>query len=203
MGLPWLLRAVHPARPHMKSKAIAFWLPALAVAGLPSLPTFSPAAQAGGKLPMLPFSSPAFTNGAAIPAKYSCDGKNVSPPLKWSGVPSGTKSLALLVEDPDAPSGLWVHWVLFALPPTTTELPEDVAKSQYLPGGARQGLNDFRHLGYGGPCPPSGKPHRYFFKLYALDAPSELQPGATRKELLQAMERHVLAEGELMGTYKR
>jgi Raf kinase inhibitor-like YbhB/YbcL family protein len=147
--------------------------------------------------------STAFAEGGAIPAKHTCDARNVSPPLKWSGVPAGTKSLALIVDDPDAPGGTWVHWVLYDLPPTTTELPEDLPKSQYVPGGARQGLNDFRRLGYGGPSPPPGKAHRYFFKFYALDALLDLKPGLTKKDLEKAMEKHVLAQGQLMGTYQR
>lgn len=147
--------------------------------------------------------SSAFSEGSPIPAKYTCTDKNISPPLKWSGVPANTKSLALITDDPDAPMGTWVHWVLYDLPATTSELPEDVAKSQYVAGGARQGLNSFKHLGYGGPCPPPGKAHRYFFKLYALDTQLELKPGASKKEVESAMDRHVLAEGQLMGTYKR
>jgi Raf kinase inhibitor-like YbhB/YbcL family protein len=147
--------------------------------------------------------STAFAEGAAIPAKYTCDATNVSPPLKWSGAPAGAKSLALIVDDPDAPAGTWVHWVLYDLPASTSELAEDVPKSQYVAGGAKQGLNDFRRLGYGGPCPPHGKPHRYFFKLYALDAVLELKPGLTKKDLESAMEKHILARAELMGTYQR
>jgi Raf kinase inhibitor-like YbhB/YbcL family protein len=147
--------------------------------------------------------STAFTEGAAIPANYTCDATNVSPPLKWSGVPAGAKSLALIVDDPDAPSGTWVHWVLYDLPPAVTELPENLPKSQYVAGGAKQGLNDFRHLGYGGPCPPRGKPHRYFFKLYALDTVLELRPGATKKDIERATEKHILAHAQLMGTYQR
>ena len=124
--------------------------------------------------------STAFTEGQPIPAKYTCEGKNVSPPLKWSGVPAGAKALALIADDPDAPVGTWVHWVLFDLPPGASELAEDLAKSQHV-AGATQGLNDFKHLGYGGPCPPPGKPHRYFFKLYALDTTLGLKPGSTKK----------------------
>ncbi len=147
--------------------------------------------------------STAFQEGAAIPEKYTCDDRNVSPPLKWTGLPPETKSLALIADDPDAPSGTWVHWVVYDLPPNIAELAEDAPKGQYLPGGARQGMNDFKHLGYGGPCPPKGKPHRYFFKLYALDRQLELKPGATKKELEKAMDKHILAQGQLMGTYKR
>ena len=147
--------------------------------------------------------SSAFSEGEPIPARHTCDDKNVSPPLKWSGAPPGTKSLALIVEDPDAPAGTWVHWVLFDLPANTSELPEDLPKGQRLPNGAKQGLNDFKHLGYGGPCPPQGKLHRYVFKLYAVDSSLDLKPGATKKELEQAMEKHILAQGQLIGTYKR
>jgi Raf kinase inhibitor-like YbhB/YbcL family protein len=147
--------------------------------------------------------STAFAEGAPIPAKYTCDGKNISPPLKWSGVPAGAKALVFIADDPDAPFGTWVHWVLYDLPATVSELTEDVAKSQYVGGVAKQGLNDFQHLGYGGPCPPHGKPHRYFFKLYALDAPFDLKPGLTKKDIERAMEKRVLAQAQLMGTYKR
>jgi Raf kinase inhibitor-like YbhB/YbcL family protein len=147
--------------------------------------------------------SAAFAEGGAIPAKHTCDAKNVSPPLNWSNVPARAKSLVLIVDDPDAPSGTWVHWVLYDLPATNVELAEDMPKSQYLAGGAKQGLNDFRHLGYGGPCPPPGKAHRYFFKLYALDTLLELKPGLTKKEIEAAMDQHILARGQLMGTYQR
>ncbi len=143
--------------------------------------------------------STAFTEGAAIPARYTCDGRNVSPPLKWSGAPVGTRSLALIVDDPDAPSGAWVHWILYDVAPSVSELPEDLA----VAGGAKQGLNDFRHLGYGGPCPPAGKSHRYFFKLYALDSLLDLKPGLTKKDLESAMAKHILAHGQLMGVYQR
>ncbi len=147
--------------------------------------------------------STAFAEGAAIPAKHTCDAKDVSPPLKWAGLPAGAKSLALIVDDPDAPVGTWVHWVLYDVPVTMTELAEDVAKSQYAAGGAKQGLNDFGRLGYGGPCPPHGKAHRYFFKLYALDAVLDLKPGLTKRDLERAMEKHILARTQLMGTYQR
>ena len=162
----------------------------------------SRAAEKTGKEKMQ-LTSAVFTDGAAIPAKHTCDARNVSPPLKWSGLPVGAKSLALIMDDPDAPVGTWVHWVLYDLPATTSELAEDAPKSQYLAGGAKQGLNDFRHLGYGGPCPPRGNPHRYFFKLYALDVVLDLKPGLTKKELEQAMEKHILAQAQLMGTYQR
>ncbi len=160
------------------------------------------AAEKAGKDHMQ-LTSTAFAEGASIPVKHTCDGPNVSPPLNWSGVPVEAKSLVLISDDPDAPVGTWVHWVLYDLPTGVSELPEGVTKSQYIPGGAKQGLNDFRHLGYGGPCPPPGKAHRYFFKLYALDKQLELKPGATKQEVERAMEKHVLAQGQLMGTYSR
>ena len=147
--------------------------------------------------------SSAFNEGQPIPKKHTGDERDVSPPLKWSGAPSNTVSFALIADDPDAPVGTWVHWVLYDLPAATAELAENIEKSQYLPAGAKQGLNDFRRLGYGGPCPPPGKPHRYFFKLYALDKMLELKPGVTKNDVCKAMEGHVLAEGQLMGTYQR
>jgi Raf kinase inhibitor-like YbhB/YbcL family protein len=147
--------------------------------------------------------SPVFEPGGSIPARYTCDDRDVSPPLKWSGAPAGVKSFALLADDPDAPVGTWVHWVLYDLPPDTTELSENVPKTQSIAGDARQGINDFRRIGYGGPCPPPGKPHRYFFRLYALDVRLGLKPGATRKEVERAMEKHIVGRAELMGTYQR
>lgn len=148
-------------------------------------------------------SSSAFAEGKEIPVMQTGQGKDASPPLKWSGVPANARSLALIADDPDAPMGTWVHWVLYDLPPSTTELAENVERSQYLPGGAKQGINDFKRLGYGGPYPPPGKPHRYYFKIYALDIVTDLKPGATKQQLLKAMEGHVLAEGQLMGTHQR
>ena len=137
-----------------------------------------------------------------IPAKYTCDGDDMSPPLKWVGAPEGTKSIALISDDPDAPVGTWVHWVLWNLPPTARELAEGVPAKPQLPDGTRQGVSDFGRPGYGGPSPPSGT-HRYYFKVYALDAMLDL-PNSTRKaDLLKAMKGHVLAEGQLMGKYSR
>jgi len=150
----------------------------------------------------LKITSLAFDEGDMIPKQYTCDGADISPPLSWSGMPEGTKSLALIADDPDAPSKTWVHWVLFNLPPDTAGLPEKVPSDDTLSNGARHGKTDFGRLGYGGPCPPGGT-HRYFFKLYALDAILDLEVGVTKAELLKAMEGHVLAEGQLMGKYKR
>lgn len=146
--------------------------------------------------------SSAFTEGSPIPRKYTCEGEDESPPLAWSTAPAGAKSLALIADDPDAPMGTWVHWVIFNLPPTLTGLPEGIAKNPSVEGGL-QGNNDFRKTGYGGPCPPRGKPHRYFFKLYALDTMLPLQAGATKAEVEKAMRGHILAQGQLMGTYSR
>lgn len=146
--------------------------------------------------------SVAFTEGGMIPAKYSCDGANVSPPLEWEGVPEGAKSLALVAEDPDAPNGVWVHWVVFNLPVGAGGLPEGVQASGEMRGGGLQGMNDFRKAGYGGPCPPGGV-HRYFFRLYALDQLLPPGEGATKEQLMKAIEGHVLAQGELMGKYGR
>jgi Raf kinase inhibitor-like YbhB/YbcL family protein len=146
--------------------------------------------------------SSAFKNGARIPAKHTCDGVDVSPPLEWGKLPAGTKYLALICDDPDAPMGTWVHWVLYDVPARAGGLPEKLPPLKELADGTKQGMNDFRAIGYGGPCPPSGE-HRYFFKLYALDGPTGLKPGATKAQLLAAMKGHILAEAELMGKYKR
>ncbi len=146
--------------------------------------------------------STAFEEGADIPRKYTCDGKNVSPPLTWSGVPEGAKSLALIVDDPDAPSGTFVHWVLYGLPVSMNELAEAVPANDRLASGAMQGRNGFRKIGYGGPCPPSGT-HRYFFHLYALSESISLASGASRQELDAAMDGRIIANAQLMGRYTR
>jgi Raf kinase inhibitor-like YbhB/YbcL family protein len=146
--------------------------------------------------------SSAFGSDEMIPAKYTCDGADFSPPLEWSESPAGTKSFALVCDDPDAPMGTWVHWVIYDIPPTATMLAEGITREKDLPGGGTQGINDFRKIGYGGPCPPGGT-HRYFFKLYALDAMLALKPGITKDQLLTAMRGHILGEAQLMGTYKR
>jgi len=147
-------------------------------------------------------SSPAFEDGGMIPAKHTCDGQDISPALQWQGVPGGAKSIALISDDPDAPMGTWVHWVLWNLPPDTQGLPEHVPPEPELPDGARQGINDFGRPGYGGPCPPGGT-HRYYFKVYALDKTLALPGKTTKADLLAAMDGHVLAEGQLMGKYAR
>ena len=148
-------------------------------------------------------STTAFEEGQPIPRRHAYDNEDLSPALQWSGVPAEAKSLALICDDPDAPVGTWVHWVIYDLPPTTAGLAENVPKSRELANGAKQGMNDYGHIGYGGPYPPPGKAHRYFFKLYALDNVPDLKPGVNCKELTRAMEGHVIAHAELMGTYQR
>ena len=152
----------------------------------------------------LTLTSPAFGPGAGIPARYTCEGEDVSPALAWSGVPPGTRSLVLIVDDPDAPDPrapktTWVHWVLYDLPPASTGLPED---ARTLPAGAREGRNDWKRTGYGGPCPPVGR-HRYFHKLYALDVALGDRGTPTKSELERAMQGHVLGRAELVGTYEK
>ena len=142
--------------------------------------------------------STAFDEAGTIPVRYTCDGADVSPPLDWSGVLQEAKSLALITDDPDCPTGTWVHWVLFNLPASLNHLPEKA-----MPGVGIQGKNDFRRLGYNGPCPPRGRPHRYYFKLYALDTMLNLPAGATKAEVEKAMQGHILAQGQLMGKYGR
>ena len=151
----------------------------------------------------LELKSTAFAPGGAIAKKFTCDGPDVSPALAWTEPPSGTKSFSLIMDDPDAPVGTWVHWVLYELPATARELAENVPQSEELPSGARQGRNDFRKTGYGGPCPPPGPAHRYFFKLYALDSKLNLKAGGTKADVEKAMQGHVLAQAELVGRYAR
>jgi hypothetical protein len=160
------------------------------------------APKRGGAM-SLQITSSAFSAGEIIPRKFTCDGPDVSPKLAWNDLPAKTQSLALIMDDPDAPVGTWVHWVLFELPANAKELSEGVAKREQLPNGALQGRNDFGKIGYGGPCPPPGKPHRYFFKLYALDAKLNLKAGATKAEVERAMKGHILAQAELVGRYGR
>lgn len=148
--------------------------------------------------------STAFKEGETIPKEHARDAADLSPPLRWNGAPQGTKSYALICDDPDAPrSTPWVHWIVYNLPAEARELPEATAKQESFPTGLRQGRNDFGDIGYGGPYPPPGKPHRYFFKLYALDVSLDVPPGASKQQLEQAMKGHVLARGELMGKYQR
>ena len=157
----------------------------------------------GGRTLTFAMTTTAFSGGGGIPAKYTCDGADVSPALKWHDAPAGTQSFALIADDPDAPVGTWTHWIMWNIPASTTALPEGVPKVDESTDGARQGRNDFKRIGYGGPCPPAGKPHRYYFKLYALDAKLNVKAGAGKSDLEHAMKGHVLSQSELMGTYGR
>lgn len=162
---------------------------------------FSKPWKGGGEMELTVLSA-AFAMGAAIPPKYTCMGEDVSPPLSWSQVPEGTQSIAIISDDPDAPGGDWVHWLIWNLPPDTRELKEGVPRAARLENGAVQGTTDWGQPGYRGPCPPSGT-HRYFFKVYALDTKLNLPPSARKRDLLKAMEGHILAQGQLMGTFRR
>lgn len=147
--------------------------------------------------------STAFTNGGNIPKKHACDGPDLSPPLSWKEMPAKTQTFALIADDPDAPAGTWVHWVMYNVPASTKELPEGVKKDEQLSDGALQGQNSFRKIGYGGPCPPPGKPHRYYIKLYALDTKLNLKAGASKADVESAMKSHIVGQTELMGKYGR
>ncbi len=156
-------------------------------------------AQGGKKMKII---SSAFQEGDMIPLKYTCDGQDISPPLEWSDIPAGTRTYVLISDDPDAPSGTWVHWVVYNIPAGVTKLDENVKQEKEFPNGMRQGSNDWPKIGYGGPCPPSGT-HRYYFKLYALDTVLDIKPGATKAQVMAAMKGHILAEAKLMGKYSR
>ena len=151
----------------------------------------------------LEIGSDSFDEGETIPVRHTCDGEDVSPPLSVEAVPAGAESLALVVDDPDAPAGTWVHWVLYGLPADLRSLPEGVAADAEVLDGALQGENDFGDLGWGGPCPPPGEEHRYVFRLYALDGAPDLDSGATKEELLAAVEPMVVGEARLTGRYQR
>ncbi|MGB7434370.1 MAG: YbhB/YbcL family Raf kinase inhibitor-like protein [Candidatus Acidiferrum sp.] len=151
----------------------------------------------------LQLSSADFPAGGNIPKQFTCDGNDVSPALQWKEPPAGTQTFALIADDPDAPVGTWVHWVLFDLPANARALPHNFPNNEQSSDGSRQGKNDFKKTGYSGPCPPTGSSHRYFFKLYALDTKLNLKPGATKKDLERAMQGHILARGEYIGRYSR
>lgn len=151
----------------------------------------------------LELKSPVFSAGQEIPSRYTCDGPDVSPELMWEKSPEGTKSFALICDDPDAPMGIWVHWVVYNIPAQVQGLSEGVLRQACLADGSCQGLTDFKRIGYGGPCPPPGKPHRYFFKLYALDTLLDIKAKVTKETLLSEMKGHILAEASLMGMYER
>lgn len=145
----------------------------------------------------------AFSPGGTIPKKYTCDASDVSPELTWTSAPAGTQAFALIVDDPDAPAGTWTHWIAWDIPSSVTKLAEGTPKNETLTDGTRQGKNDFKKVGYNGPCPPPGTPHRYFFRLYALGAKLDVKTGASRSELESAMKGHVVGQAEMMGKYGR
>lgn len=182
---------------------VAIAIPAIILVAVILYLTWSPGgagAEVGGRMPFVIRS--VFENNGTIPRKYTCDGEDLSPPLSWEGAPEGTVSYVLIVDDPDAPAGVFTHWVLYNIPASVTSLPEGVPKGKETAYGS-QGRNDFGDYGYGGPCPPKGKPHRYFFKLYALNTTLELAPGARKGEVERAMRNHVIGEAQLMGIYGR
>ena len=178
--------------------AVAAVILVVIVAGVAFMPK-------GPGVPTMVVSSSAFSDGGTIPSKYTADGTNVSPPLSIGSVPQGAKSLALIVDDPDAPGGTWVHWVIWNIPPDNTSIPEGVPTTGSVAslGEARQGVNDFGNIGYGGPDPPSGPAHRYYFKVYALDIVLDLGAGASKAQLEAAMQGHIVAQGTLIGKYGR
>ena len=151
----------------------------------------------------LSFSSMAFHDGEPIPVQFTCDGENRSPDLQWHSIPETAKSLALIVDDPDAPSGLFVHWVIYNMPVSARALPEGVSKDKQVPGIGTQGINSFHRAGYDGPCPPRGKPHRYFFKLYALNKELNLPAGLSASKLEKEIQKHILAQAQMFGSYSR
>jgi Raf kinase inhibitor-like YbhB/YbcL family protein len=191
--MKWYSRAIH---------CLVSWLLVLPIGGC-GLTLYTAVEKKKGEAMAFQLQSSAIKAGAEIPRKFTCQGDDASPALSWNGAPAAVESFALIADDPDAPVGTWVHWVLYDLPATATQLAENVPKTEKLSSGGTQGRNDFKKLGYGGPCPPPGKPHRYFFKLYALDTVLNLKPGASKAEVESAMKGHVLAQAELMGTYKR
>ncbi|MGC8764821.1 MAG: YbhB/YbcL family Raf kinase inhibitor-like protein [Brevinematia bacterium] len=146
--------------------------------------------------------SPSFKNGDMMPSKYAYDRENLSPPLEWENIPSNAKSIAIICDDPDAPVGNWVHWIIFNIPATKKGLAENISKNPELPDGSRQGRNDYGKIGYDGPCPPYGT-HRYVFKIFALDTMLDLKAGCSRGEIINAMKNHILDKGELTGLYSR
>ena len=168
----------------------------------PAAEDLSAPAEEGGQTMDFRLSSPAFSDGQPIPVKFSCHGEDISPALDWSEPPMGAQTLALIMDDPDAPVGTWIHWVLFSIPANLRGLPEGIAAEPTLADGSRHGNNSWKRVGYGGPCPPSGT-HHYVFKLYALDTKLDLSPGSSKEDLLKVMEGHVLAQAQLVGTFSK
>jgi Raf kinase inhibitor-like YbhB/YbcL family protein len=156
-----------------------------------------------GEAPLISVSSAAFSEGGTVPKEYTCEGQDKSPPLSWSGVPAGAKTLALIVDDPDAPSGPFTHWIVYNLPGKISALPENLPKTRSVANGGIQAMNDFGRVGYNGPCPPGGSPHHYHFRLYALTTELHLANDAGARELSEAMRGHVLSSGETVGLFAR
>jgi Raf kinase inhibitor-like YbhB/YbcL family protein len=182
---------------------VLFAIFSIAPASAQNQQSSKPIAQDGRAVMTIQVSTSSFKAGGTIPTKFTCSGADVSPELSWPPPPADAKSLALIVDDPDAPAGTWNHWLLYNLPPSVHALPENQPRSAELPNGALQGKNDFGKFGYNGPCPPPGKPHRYFFRLYALDIKLDLKAGADRRTLDEALKGHIVAQGEVMGTFGR
>lgn len=190
----------------MKMRAgsiVLLMLFAVACAKQPTATTQSPpiTQTSQATIAAIKLTSSAFKEGQPIPRQYTCDGVNISPPLEWSGIPKPAKTIAIIADDPDAPAGTWVHWVVYNLPADTMGMVENLPPGEDIKGGGFQGRNDFEKIGYGGPCPPSGT-HRYFFKLFALDNELTLKAGATKADLEKALAGHILAQTQLMGTYR-
>lgn len=183
------------------------WQLCLLVAGVIwgalSAPGCAPRAALPEVSQTMTLSSPAFPDGDRIPVRYTCDGQDISPPLAWTEPPPGTKSLLLIMDDPDAPGGVFTHWILFNLPAGAGELAEAVPRQGQLANQALQGTNDFGKIGYNGPCPPPDRLHHYRFVIYALDSPVELEAGALREQILNSIQGHILARGQLTATYQR
>jgi len=175
---------------------------AVACAKQPTATTPNPGTQTTQTATTTKLASSAFTEGEAIPRQYTCAGINISPPLEWTGIPKSAKTIAIIADDPDASAGTWVHWVIYNLPADTIGMIENLPPTEEIKGGGLQGKNDFEKIGYGGPCPPSGT-HRYFFKIYALDSELPLKSGATKADVEKAMSGRVLAQAQLMGTYRK
>jgi len=186
----------------MTARANLFFI-AVLFAGLLSSSCSNQADPGSPGKPKMSLTSTAFAQGQPIPDKYTGQGEDLSPPLQWSGAPANVQSFVLICEDPDAPMGAFTHWVIYNIPPAISSLSENVPKNASLSGGTRQGQNGFGNIGYNGPAPPPGKTHHYYFRLYALDDVLTLDPGAAKKAVVNAMQGHVLAEGELIGTYLR
>jgi len=189
----------------MKAVAIAaIMMFAVACAKQPTATTSTPPGTQATQsaTPGIKLVSRAFTEGQTIPRQYTCDGINISPPLEWTGLPKSAKTITIIADDPDAPAGTWVHWVIYNLPADTLGMVENVPATEDVAGGGLQGKNDFQKIGYGGPCPPSGT-HRYFFKIYALDGELPLKAGATKSEVEKASEGHIVGQAQLMGTYRK